>query len=525
MNLRFPRRLAPVVLPFLIALPAVAAEPGPSFDKQVAPLLQSRCLKCHNHAKARGDLDLTTAAALLKGGEAGAVVAPGKSADSLLFAKVRDGKMPPGRPLAESEVGLLRRWIDAGAPWTQGLALKPPAGTENGRAGANWWSLQPIRRPAVPAVANRGWVRNPIDAFILAALEAKGLSPAPEADRRTLIRRVTFDLIGLPPTPEEIDAFLNDKSPDAYEKVVDGLLARPEYGERWGRHWLDVVRFAESHGYEENTLRPNAWPYRDYVIRAFNDDIPYPRFVREQLAGDAVPGGDFLTRAATGYLVGGPHDMVGNGVPAEQIQQRMNDLADMVSLAGTTFLGLTVGCARCHDHKFDPITQKDFYGMQAVFAGVEHGERPIQSGDTEQRRREAAALRTTWRGWTTGSTTRNRWRRSPAPRRDGRPSTRAATSSDSDLSRPGMCASPSPPRRTARSRALTSWKCTARTPLRKTWRWRPGAPGRRRRRSTRTTRSTRSTTSSMAAWATATAGFRGNAAWAGRRSNCRRRRP
>ena len=376
-----------------IALPAAAAEPGPSFDKQVAPLLQSRCLKCHNHAKARGDLDLTTGATLLKGGEAGAVVAPGKSGDSLLFAKVRDGKMPPGRPLPANEVRLLGRWIDAGAPWTQGLALQPPAGTEKGRAGADWWSLQPIRRPAVPVVANRGWVRNPIDAFILAALEAKGLSPAPEADRRTLIRRVTFDLIGLPPTPEEIDAFLNDKSPDAYEKVVDGLLARPEYGERWGRHWLDVVRFAESHGYEENTLRPNAWPYRDYVIRAFNDDIPYPRFVREQLAGDAVPGGDFLTRAATGYLVGGPHDMVGNGVPAEQIQQRMNDLADMVSLAGTTFLGLTVGCARCHDHKFDPITQKDFYGMQAVFAGVEHGERPIQSGDKEQRRREAAAMR------------------------------------------------------------------------------------------------------------------------------------
>ena len=241
-------------------------------------------------------------------------------------------------------------------------------------------------------MVRRDWVRNPIDAFILAALEAKGLSPAPEADRRTLIRRVTFDLTGLPPTPEEIDAFLKDESPDAYEKVVDGLLARPEYGERWGRHWLDVVRFAESHGYEENTLRPNAWPYRDYVIRAFNEDIPYPRFVREQLAGDVAPGGDFLTRAATGYLVGGPHDMVGNGVPAEQLQQRMNDLADMVSLAGTTFLGLTVGCARCHDHKFDPITQRDFYGMQAVFAGVEHAERPIQSGDTEQRRREAAAL-------------------------------------------------------------------------------------------------------------------------------------
>jgi len=388
MTFRLSHQLALAFLPLV----AAAAEPVPSFEKQVAPLLEARCLKCHNPAKSRGDLDLSTRAALLKGGEAGAVVAPGQTADSPLFDKVRDGKMPPGQALSETEVELLRRWIDAGAPWSEGMALKPPAGAEKGRAGSDWWSLQPIKRPGVPAVHNRDWVRTPIDAFVLAALEAKGLSPAPEADRRTLIRRVTFDLTGLPPTPEEIDAFLKDGAPDAYEKLVDRLLARPEYGERWGRHWLDVVRFAESHGYEENTLRPNAWPYRDYVIRAFNDDIPYPRFVREQLAGDAVPGGDFLTRAATGYLVGGPHDLVGNGVPAEQLQQRMNDLADMVSLAGTTFLGLTVGCARCHDHKFDPITQRDFYGMQAVFAGVEHAERPIPSGDAERRRHEAEAL-------------------------------------------------------------------------------------------------------------------------------------
>ena len=394
MPLRLPS-LVCAVLPLLIA-----AEPEPSFEKQVAPLLKSRCLKCHNPAKARGELDLTTRASLLKGGQTGAAVVPGKVADSLLFAKAHDGKMPPGQPLAAAEVDLLRRWIDAGAPWQQGLTLKPDK-TETGRAGLDWWSLQPIRRPPIPAVKDRQWGHTPIDAFILAGLEAKGLAPAPEADRRTLIRRVTFDLTGLPPTPEEIDAFVKDDSADAYEKVVDRLLAAPEYGERWGRHWLDVVRFAESHGYEMNTLRPNAWPYRDYVIRAFNEDIPYPQFVREQLAGDALGGdalggdalgGDALTQAATGYLVGGPHDLVGNGVPEEQIQQRMNDLADMVSLAGTTFLGLTVGCARCHDHKFDPITQRDFYGMQAVFAGVEHAERPVQTADAADRRREAEAL-------------------------------------------------------------------------------------------------------------------------------------
>ncbi len=328
---------------------------------------------------------------MLKGGEAGAVVVPGKSADSLLYAKVHDGKMPQDGPLAQAEVELLRRWLDAGAPWPDALVLKPPA--EKGRAGPDWWSLQPIRRPAVPDVKDRDWVRNPIDAFILAGLEAKGLAPAPEADRRTYIRRVTFDLIGLPPTPEEIDAFLQDDAPDAYEKLVDRLLARPEYGERWGRHWLDVARFAESYGYEMNTLRPNAWPYRDYVIQAFNEDRPYPQFVREQLAGDVVGKGDPLTEAATGFLVGGPHDLVGNAIPEARLQQRMDDLADMVSLTGTTFLGLTVGCARCHDHKFDPISQKDFYGLQAVFAGVDHGERAVQPADSAGRRREAESLR------------------------------------------------------------------------------------------------------------------------------------
>ncbi len=367
-----------------------AADPAPSFQTQVAPLLQSHCLKCHNAVKLRGGLDLTTRATLLRGGEAGAVVVPGKSADSLLYAKIRDGKMPQDGPLADAEIELLRRWIDAGAPW-EGAALTPPP--EKGRAGADWWSLQPIRRPAIPDVKNRDWVRNPIDSFILAALEVKGLTPAPEADRRTYIRRVTFDLTGLPPTPDEIDAFLKDDSADAYEKVVDRLLASPAYGERWGRHWLDVVRFAESHGYEMNTLRPNAWPYRDYVIQAFNDDRPYPQFVREQLAGDVVGKGDPLTEAATGFLVGGPHDLVGSAIPEAKLQQRMDDMADMVSLTGTTFLGLTVGCARCHDHKFDPITQKDFYGMQAVFAGVEHAERPVPPPDPEAHRREVESVR------------------------------------------------------------------------------------------------------------------------------------
>jgi len=232
------------------------------------------------------------------------------------------------------------------------------------------------------------WPRNPIDNFILAGLQAKGLSPSAEADRATLLRRLKFDLLGLPPTPEEIDAFENDPQPAAYERLVERYLASPHYGERWARHWLDVVHFAESHGFEMNQPRPNAWPYRDYVIRAFNDNKPYDRFVREQLAGDLL-GAD----EATGFLVAGAWDQVKSPDPALTAQQRADELHDMVSTTGSTFLGLTVGCARCHDHKFDPVSMKDYYGMVAVFAGVQHAERPIRSPASEQRRREAEELR------------------------------------------------------------------------------------------------------------------------------------
>src|SRR5262249_49189327 len=247
------------------------------------------------------------------------------------------------------------------------------------RAGPDWWSLQPLRRERPPRVDDPRPGANAIDAFVLRKLAEQGLRPAPPADRRTLLRRATFDLTGLPPTPEEIDAFLADRSPDAWEKVIDRLLASPAYGERWARHWLDVVRFAESHGYETNALRMTAWPYRDYVVRAFNQDIPYPQFILEQLAGDPLAGADVLTQAATGFLVGGAHDVVGNQTLEGQFQQRMDDLDDVVTATGATFLGLTVNCARCHDHKFDPISQKDYYALQAVFAGVQHADRDIRT--------------------------------------------------------------------------------------------------------------------------------------------------
>jgi hypothetical protein len=367
------------------------AADAPDFEKQVAPVIRAKCLACHAGPRPKGDLDLTTATGLHAGGTRGEVIVPGKAAESPMYTHVRDHKMPPREPLSDAEADILRRWVDAGATW-KGAALSAPVRTSAARAGTDWWSLRPIRRPLPPAINTTGPVRNPIDAFVLSRLQAEGLSPAPEADRRTYIRRVTLDLTGLLPTPEEVDAFIADQSADAFEKLVDRLLASPAYGERWARHWLDVARFAESHGYEMNTLRPNAWPYRDYVIRAFNEDRPFPRFVHEQLAGDTVAPGDASTEAATGFLVGGPHDMVGNATPDGKLQQRSDDLFDIVSTTGTAFLGLTVGCARCHDHKFDPITQRDFYSLEAVFAGVEHGERLALADDTA-RRRERDAIR------------------------------------------------------------------------------------------------------------------------------------
>ncbi len=370
-----------------------AAEPAPSFQKQVAPLLTARCLRCHSGSKSKGDLDLTARQALLKGGKTGPALVPGKPADSLLFQRVRDQEMPPsGKPLTESERQLLHDWIAAGAQW-EGPALSPPR-TEELRAGRDWWSFRPIKRPQVPDVSPKAWVRNPIDAFVLAQLQAHRLAPAEEANRRTYVRRVTLDLIGLLPTPEEVEAFVNDRSADAYEKLVDRLLASPHHGERWGQHWLDVARFAESSGYENNVPRENAYHYRDYVIRSFNEDKPYDRFVREQLAGDAVANGDPLVDSATGFLVAGPTDLNVTQIPAAVLQQRMNDLDDMVSTMGSAFLGLTVNCARCHDHKFDPITQKDYYGLQAVLAGVRHDERPLHDQGYEQRRRETEMIQT-----------------------------------------------------------------------------------------------------------------------------------
>ena len=259
------------------------------------------------------------------------------------------------------------------------------AGATEQHQRAEHWSFQPVQRPVLPSI--RG-VTHPIDAFIRAKLAENKLSPSAEADRRTLIRRLSFDLVGLPSTPEEVRAFEGDKSSDAYTRLVEKLLASPRHGERWARHWLDVVRFAETTGFEVNTPRPNAWPYRDYIIRSFNEDKPYDRFITEQLAGDAL-GED----AATGFLVAGPDDKVKSPDPVLTANQRADELHDIVSTAGSAFLGLTVGCARCHDHKFDPIPQADYYAIKAVFEGVQHGERKMRTPDAEVKEKELADAR------------------------------------------------------------------------------------------------------------------------------------
>ncbi|HUE70624.1 MAG TPA: DUF1549 domain-containing protein, partial [Pirellulaceae bacterium] len=350
------------------------------FARDVRPILAEHCYQCHGAKKQEGGLRLDRKATALRGGDSYApAIVPGKSGESPLWQFVAhqdaDLQMPPEGPrLAAAKIAVLKRWIDEGAKW-------PDDGADVATAH---WSFRPVTRPPLPAVERAGWSRTPIDRFILARLEKEGLSPSAEADRVTLCRRLYFDVIGLPPSPDEVAAFVADSSPDAYERLADRLLASPRYGERWARHWLDVVRFAESHGFEMNQPRPNAWPYRDYVIQALNSDLPYEQFVRQQIAGDL-----WGVHEATGFLVGGAWDQVKSPDPVLTAQQRADELHDMIHTTGATFLGLTVGCARCHSHKFDPIPQTDYYALKAVFAGVQHGERPLDVTDAQQRLEQA----------------------------------------------------------------------------------------------------------------------------------------
>jgi mono/diheme cytochrome c family protein len=351
------------------------------FVREVAPILEQNCLRCHGPKSPRGGLALTTAAGLSAGGDSGPVVAPGKPDESLLIEMVSDTKpkMPQkAPPLKPAQVAVLKKWVEQGAAWPKGVTLRDRRG-----GGESWWSLRPLVRPAVPSVKSTGVVRTPVDAFILNALERQGMKPGPETDRPTLIRRLSFDLLGMPPTPGEIDAFVNDPSPDAYERLVDRLLDSPRYGERWARHWLDVVHYGDTHGFDKDKVRPNAWPYRDYVIRAFNEDKRYDRFVEEQIAGDVLHPDTRDGVVALGFLAAGPWDFVGQvelreGTLDKKITRNL-DRDDMVATVMNTFTSLTVQCARCHDHKFDPITQEDYYSLQAVFAAVDRGDRPYET--------------------------------------------------------------------------------------------------------------------------------------------------
>jgi len=381
----------------LCVSPALADEGEPSFREQIAPLLSANCFRCHNHSEKKGGLSLETAEAAMTGGESGQVIFPGDPDSSYLLDLVTpaDGKaeMPKeGEPLTASEVATLRRWIAAGAEWPKDLRIAEPEVT-----GRDWWSLQPLHRPAVPKVEQHAaWQRTPVDAFIAAKLTEQGLTPAAEADRRTLIRRLYYDLVGLPPAPEAVDAFVADDDPLAYEKLVDRLLASPHYGERWARHWLDLVHYGDTHGYDKDKLRPHAWPYRDYVIRAFNEDKPYVRFVQEQIAGDALYPGTRDGIVALGFIAAGPWDYVGHAeLPETKVDgqiARHLDRDDMVATTMNSFLSLTVQCAQCHNHKFDPVSQKDYYRLHAVFAALDRADRPYEvSPEVAHRRRELVA--------------------------------------------------------------------------------------------------------------------------------------
>jgi len=324
---------------------------------------------------------------MLKGGDEGPAIVVGDSGKSLLVTMIsgREPKMPKqGERLTREQVADIRLWIDRGAAWPRGATLAEAK--SKWKVGPDWWSLRGLSRPAIPATVNQTWARTPIDAFILATLEARGLQPAAPADRRILIRRVTFDLHGLPPTPEEINDFVEDHGPGAYERLIDRLLASARYGERWGRHWLDIVHYGDTHGYDKDKRRDHAWPYRDYVIRSFNADKPYERFIKEQIAGDVLSPHDAEGITATGFIAAGPWDFVGHVELREgtvdKEKTRLLDRDDMVSNTISTFLSLTAHCARCHDHKFDPIPRREYYRLQAVFAGIERGDRPCGAQQT-----------------------------------------------------------------------------------------------------------------------------------------------
>jgi mono/diheme cytochrome c family protein len=350
-----------------------AAEPLPKDDaakkadylRDIRPIFASRCYSCHGPDAQEGGLRLSSKKTALAGGDTGKVISPGKAAESLLIRYVTGEnaaglRMPPeteGDGLSAEQISLLKNWIDQGAIW-------PDDPKPKSQQKPSHWSFQPIRRPPLPRVRNAGWARTPIDAFILSELERRQIAPSPEADRATLLRRVYLDLLGLPPPATEVAAFVRDSSGDAYARMVERLLASPHYGERWGRHWLDLARYADSDGYEKDSPRPNAWRFRQWVIEAFNRDLPFDQFTLEQLAGDLLPEATLDQKIATGFHRNTLTNREGGIDPEED---RVKQTIDRTNTTGTVWLGLTVECAQCHTHKYDPIAQREYYGLYAFF--------------------------------------------------------------------------------------------------------------------------------------------------------------
>lgn len=379
-----------LVLATQAGLAAAGAEPSPVFERDVRPIFKAYCLDCHGGGpQLKGKLDLRLRRFAVRGGENGPALTPGRPEESELLERVREGEMPPGeKKVPADQIAVLERWIATGAPASRDEPESLPPGIDITPEERAFWAFQPIRRPDPPGAGDEANVRTPIDAFVLSGLRARGLGFAPEADRRTLIRRVHADLTGLPPSPEEVEAFVADPAPDAYERLVDRLLASPHYGERWARHWLDAAGYADSEGDgARDTLRPYAYKYRDYVVRALNADTPFDRFLVEQLAGDELVPKPWTNLtpsqaellAATGFLRMAPD---GTAAGADDEPLAANQVvADTIKIVSTAVLGLTVACAQCHDHRYDPIPQSDYYRLRAVFEPAldpQHWRRPGQ---------------------------------------------------------------------------------------------------------------------------------------------------
>jgi hypothetical protein len=365
---------------WLVLLMSSIASAQADFDKSIAPLLVKRCIGCHSGASPKGDLDLTRKASVFTGDKP--LIVGSKPAESPFWQRIEADEMPPKNPLSTEEKQQLKDWIAAGAKWgTDPIETRP---------SADWWAFRALKKPSTPDGVH------PVDHFINQELAARKLKPVSQADKPTLIRRLSFNLTGLPPTPEQVKRFLNDTRPDAYDRLVDEFLASPHYGERWARHWLDVVHYGETHGYDKDQPRPNAWPYRDYVIRAFNQDKPYAQFVQEQIAGDRLFPGSVDGFEALGFLAAGPWDLIGHAeVPETKIDGKIArhlDRDDFVANTIGSFLSLTVHCAQCHDHKFDPISQKEYYSLQAIFAAIDRADKAYDaSPETAQKRQELQA--------------------------------------------------------------------------------------------------------------------------------------